>query len=273
GDGVTKHNVGDLVGVGAQAFACLQSDCAACREGIDTNCPHRVATYNAQYADGQVSQGGYAEAVRVDSNYAFAIPKEIASEEAAPLLCAGATVYTPMLHHQVKAGDRVGVIGIGGLGHLAIQFARALDTHVTAFTTSESKRGDCLKLGAHKVININQEDQLKEATKSLDYLIVATNSCHTDWNLLTSWMRNRGKVILVAAPENGVHIKPFALIKGNISFVGSWIGGITEIQQMFEFCAQHGIRPWIERLPMAEVNAGIQRVRDGKVRYRVVLSN
>ncbi|KAJ1971543.1 hypothetical protein H4R35_005198 [Dimargaris xerosporica] len=273
GDGVTKYSVGDLVGVGAQAFACLKPDCAACNSGYDPHCPHMVFTYNSNYADGELSQGGYAEAIHIDSNYAFAIPKEIVPKEAAPLMCAGVTVFAPMLQHNVQAGDRVGVVGIGGLGHLALQFAKALGTKVTAFTSSETKRAECQQLGADIVVNLSDADQCQAATKSLDYLIVASNSPHTNWNQLAQFMGLHGKIVLVAAPENSMELNAFSLLANGLSIVSSLIGGVRQVQETLEFAAKHNIRPWIEEFPMDEVNKGIQHVRDGKVRYRVVLSN
>ncbi|KAJ1962954.1 hypothetical protein IWQ62_003366 [Dispira parvispora] len=273
GDSVKHLQLGDLVGVGAQAFACQKSDCRNCQNSMDAYCPHFVGTYNAKYADGQVSQGGYAEAVRVDSNYAFLIPKEIDPQEAAPLMCAGTTVFTPMLHHKMKKGDRVGVVGIGGLGHLAVQYAHALGAEVTAFTTSENKRQDAIKLGAHKVVNIRNEDDVKQARLSLDYLLVTTNSKHTDWTLLTTFMDTSGHIILLAVPEAPVNFNAFALIHQGISMSGSLIGGIEQVRETLAFAAKHNIRPWIEKLPMKDVNEGIERVRSNKVRFRVVLSN
>ncbi|KAJ1982476.1 hypothetical protein H4R33_005024 [Dimargaris cristalligena] len=273
GSDVREFKVGDLVGVGAQAFACHQPDCPACSRGRDPQCPHSVSTYNSRYPDGQVSQGGYAEAVRVDHHYAFHLPTQMDPEVMAPLMCAGTTVFTPMMTHGVKKGDRFGVIGIGGLGHLAVQFARALSTEVTAFTTSENKRPDCEKLGAHKVVNIKNEAQVKAARNSLDFLLVSTNSPHTDWNQLTDFMDVQGTIIVVAAPEADLVISPFKLLLKALSVSGSLIGGVNDVRHMLEFAAKHNIRPWIERLPMDKCNDGIDRMRSGKIRYRIVLSN
>ncbi|KAJ2382196.1 hypothetical protein H4S02_005861, partial [Coemansia sp. RSA 2611] len=153
GSGVSAHQIGDLVGVGAQVYGCLQDDCNACSRDLDPHCPNKVFTYNAKYPDGQQSQGGYAEAVRVNANYAIKIPAQIEPDLAPPLMCAGATVFTPMLRHGVKKGDRVGVVGVGGLGHLAIQYAAALGAEVYAFSHSPNKREQCLELGATHFID------------------------------------------------------------------------------------------------------------------------
>ncbi|KAJ1983957.1 hypothetical protein H4R33_004556 [Dimargaris cristalligena] len=270
---VQGHAVGDLVGVGAQAFACQKPDCKNCQRGHDAHCPHSVFTYNKPYPDGELSQGGYADAVRVDANYAFNIPAAIDPREAAPLMCAGTTVFTPMLHYKMKAGDRVGVVGIGGLGHLAVQFAKALGAHVTSFTSSEAKREECFKLGATQVVNLRDAEQSKAATQSLDYLIVTSNSPHTDWAQLISFMDVYGLIVLLAIPETELKLKPFSFLANNVGIAGSLIGGIKEVRATLDFAAKHNVRPWIETLPMDQCNEGIQRVRDGKVRYRVVLSN
>ncbi|KAJ1917701.1 hypothetical protein H4219_003068 [Mycoemilia scoparia] len=273
GDEVSHLQIGDLVGVGAQAFGCLESDCRACSRGLEPHCPKGVFTYNAKYPDGKVSQGGYAEAVRVNSHFAIRIPSEISPQEAAPLMCAGPTVFTPMLRKGVKKGDRVGVVGIGGLGHLALQFARALGCEVTAFSSSDNKKEECLKLGATKFINIKKEEDLKKAKMSLDYLYITSNAKSNDYNKMASWVDYEGQMCLLALPENNLDINPRTLIKGSKYIGGSLIGGIKDIEKTLSFAAEHNIRPIIEKMPMSKVNEGIQSVRDGKVRYRVVLEN
>ncbi|OMH82289.1 putative mannitol dehydrogenase [Zancudomyces culisetae] len=273
GDAVTNLQVGDRVGVGAQVAACLKSDCTACSRELDPHCPESVFTYNGVYADGASSYGGYSEAVRVDANYAFKIPEKISSAEAAPLMCAGATVFTPMLKFGLKKGDRVGVVGIGGLGHLAIQYASALGCEVTAFSHSPNKKEESMKLGAHKFVITKNEDESKSCVKSLDYLFVTSNSSSNDYATFFSWVDFGGKICLLAVPAADLVLKPFLFISYEVYLGGSLIGGVDSIKKTLEFSAEHNIRPVIERLPMSSCNEGVQRVRDGKVRYRVVLEN
>ncbi|KAJ1680245.1 hypothetical protein EV182_000401 [Spiromyces aspiralis] len=271
GENVAHLDIGDLVGVGAQVYACQKDDCDPCQRNLDPHCPHGVFAYNAKYSDGAPAYGGYAEAVRVDANYAIRIPDNIRPEEAAPLMCAGVTVFAPMLRKGVKKGDRVGVVGIGGLGHLALQFARALGCEVTAFSSSEDKRDECLKLGATRFINIRKAEDLAKAKRSLDYLYITSCAKSNDYNLFTEWVDFEGQICLLAAPENDLSIKPFSLLMNSVYIGGSLIGGVKYLEETLDFASKHGVRPLIEKVPMDKVNEGIQKVRDGKVRYRVVL--
>ncbi|KAJ1972790.1 hypothetical protein H4R34_005289 [Dimargaris verticillata] len=273
GNAVSKLNLGDVVGVGYQAYACLKPDCPACGRGLDVSCPKGIPTSNGQYPDGHSAQGGFADSIRVDSNYAFAIPKAIDPAIAGPLMCAGATVFTPMLHNRFKSGDRVGVIGIGGLGHLAIQFAKAFGTTVTAFTTSANKVDESKKLGATNAVVMSDENQVKKAANSVDYLIITSNSKNTDWDQLASFVDYKGKLILVALPEEPLSIQAFSLLTKCMSLETSRIGGIEEIPQMLEFAAKHHIRPWVERMPMKDCGKALDKVENGRPRYRVVVSN
>ncbi|OMJ09970.1 putative mannitol dehydrogenase, partial [Smittium culicis] len=273
GDKVSHLNVGDVVGVGAQVYACNKPDCNACNRGFDPHCPKMVFTYNAKYEDGATAYGGYADRVLVDSNYAFKIPENIDLAEAAPLMCAGVTVYNPMLTHKFKAGDRVGVVGIGGLGHLAIQFASKLGCVVTAFSQSENKREESSKLGAHKFINTSKPEDLESAKSSLDYLIVTSSSASNNYETYGSWVDFTGKIILLALPPANLELSPFFFVSKEVYIGGSLIGGIKQIKETLEFASKHNIRPVIERVPMKDVNVGVNRVREGKARYRVVLEN
>ncbi|PVU87444.1 hypothetical protein BB559_006051 [Furculomyces boomerangus] len=273
GPSVSNLAVGDIVGVGAQVYACRGEDCRECSHDLDPHCPKGVFTYNAKYADGENAYGGYSESVRVDSHYAFKIPAEISNAEAAPLMCAGATVFTPMLEHKMKAGDRVGVVGIGGLGHLAIQFANGLGCKVTAISHSLNKKEECTKLGASEFIYTGDATQAETAKKSLDYLIITSNSKSNDYGLYGSLVDYNGKIILLAAPSTNLELSPFFFISNQVYIGGSLIGGIKQIKATLEFAAKHNIRPLIEKVPMANVNEGLDKVREGKVRYRVVLEN
>lgn len=270
-----KHlAVGDRVGVGAQCRACLQDDCFACRRKFDAHCPKNTMTYNSKrHVDGAKSYGGYAEAVRVQSNYAFKIPTSIPSEYAAPLLCAGTTVFTPMLRHKFQAGDVVAVMGIGGLGHLAVKFASALGCEVTAISHSANKKEECLKMGATHFIDSHDPEQLAAAQNKFQYIVVASNAKNLDFRMLNSLMDLCGKIILVGLPEVPLSIPPFALTRKDVAVVGSNIGSIHEVAAMLDFAAEHKVYPTIEQMPMAQVNAAVNRVRVGDVRYRMVLEN
>ncbi|OMJ16378.1 putative mannitol dehydrogenase [Smittium culicis] len=273
GNGVTHLDVGDVVGVGAMVYACNEPDCNACNRGFDPHCPKRVGTYNSKYSDGATSYGGYSERVLVDSNYAFKIPQNIDLAEAAPLMCAGTTVFNPMLTFGFKEGDRVGVVGIGGLGHLAIQYANKLGCIVTAFSQSENKKDQSFRLGAQKFINTNNQHDLEAAKGSLDYLIVTSSSTSNDYEAFGTWVDFTGKIILLALPPKNLVLSPFFFVKNEVFIGGSLIGGIQRVKESLEFASKHNIRPLIEKMPMDKVNEGVNRVRDGKARYRVVLEN
>ncbi|ORX88934.1 mannitol dehydrogenase putative [Basidiobolus meristosporus CBS 931.73] len=273
GPRVSGLEIGDRVGVGPQVFACLKSDCKACSTGNDATCTKYVGAYNGTYADGAKSYGGYSKGVRVLSHYAFKIPDVIDSAEAAPILCAGVTVFTPMRRHGVKEGHRVGVVGIGGLGHLALQYAKALGAEVTAISTSTNKKAEAHKLGATHFVNLRDDADMKAASRSLDYLFITSNATDAPYDKYASLLDVFGKIILLAAPEDNIKISPFSLIPKNITLAGSIIGSIEDQKATLEFSAKHNIRPIIEKLPMEKVNEGLQHVRDGKVRYRVVLEN
>ncbi|KAI9296783.1 putative mannitol dehydrogenase [Neoconidiobolus thromboides FSU 785] len=274
GDKVQKLKVGDRVGVGAQCAACMNDDCYACKRQREVFCKKSGLTYNSKRdIDGSTTYGGYAEAVHVQEDFCFLIPESIPSDYAAPLLCAGATVFTPMLHNGFKSGDKVGVIGIGGLGHLAIQFANAMGCEVYALSHSHSKENDAKKMGAKHFIAYSNEEEADKIKDTLKYLIVTSNANDSQWDTFANWMDIDGKIILLAVPESNVTLRPFTLIMKNIFIGGSAIGSPCEIRKMLDFAAEHKVYPWIENYPMDKCNEGVQLVRDGKVRYRVVLNN
>ncbi|KAJ2659141.1 hypothetical protein IWW48_003674 [Coemansia sp. RSA 1200] len=273
GDRVTEFNEGDIVGVGAQCYADLKKDCHACSNNLDPHCPNMVSTYNSKYADGAQAQGGYSEAIRVDANYAFKIPSSIDPAHAAPLMCAGTTVFAPMLRNGVKKGDRVGVVGIGGLGHLAIQYAKALGAEVVAFSHSPNKRDECLKLGASKFVDTSNKKDIDAIRHSLTYLFITSSSKHNNYEEFITWMDFEGQVVLLAIPEGKLSFSPFDLILSEVAITGSMIGGVNIVKEALEFAAKHNIRPIIERYPLDDVNAALKHVDEGKARYRVVLTH
>ncbi|KAJ1667938.1 hypothetical protein EV178_000872 [Coemansia sp. RSA 1646] len=273
GEKVTHLEEGDLVGVGAQVYGCLQKDCNACSRDLDPHCPNSVFTYNARYDDGEQAQGGYAEAVRIDANYAIKIPAGLDPVYAPPLMCAGVTVFAPMLRKGVKKGDRVGVVGIGGLGHLAIQYAKALGAEVVAFSHSPNKREQCMELGASEFVDTSNKKEVDAVRHSLNYLFVSSNSDSNQYNEFISWMDYEGQIILLALPKGNMSFSPGEFIRTEVAIIGSLIGGINVLKKTLEFSAKHNVLPIIERYPMKEVNDAIVRVDSGKARYRVVLEN
>jgi D-arabinose 1-dehydrogenase-like Zn-dependent alcohol dehydrogenase len=194
GPKVTGLKAGDRVGVGAQVWSCQEPSCRNCSTHLDNCCPKRVFTYNAKYSDGAVAYGGYAERVRVSQNYTFRIPDRLLSEQAAPLLCAGVTTFAPLKRFGVTKGTRVGVIGIGGLGHLALQFSAALGAEVTAISTSPSKESEAIKLGATKFLLFNNDEAIQAAASSLDILVITTDQNDNDWGRMLSLLDVSGKV-------------------------------------------------------------------------------
>ncbi|GLD97818.1 hypothetical protein PINS_up006515 [Pythium insidiosum] len=273
GSKVQSLKLGDRVGVGAMVFSCQnKATCKECATDKDSYCPESVFTYNAAYADGEKSYGGYAEHVRVDANYAFKIPETIPSDVAAPLLCAGVTVYTPLKTH-VKPGDRVGVVGIGGLGHVALQFARALGGIPVAFSHSPNKEPQARELGAQDFVVMSDKAAVARASRSVEVLIVTADSKGQPYDTYMSFIRPGGTLVMVGAPDDAMSFQPFSLIGGGISLVGSLIGGIKDTKDMLALAAEKNVRPVIQKLPMTQANEGIQMVHQGKVRYRVVLEN
>ncbi|TMW61697.1 hypothetical protein Poli38472_010760 [Pythium oligandrum] len=273
GEDVKHLKVGDRVGVGAQVFACLdKATCEECASGRDSYCSKSVFTYNKKYPDGQPSYGGYAEYVRVSGHYAFKIPEEIPSDVAAPLLCAGVTVYSPLKQY-VKPGQRVGVVGIGGLGHLALQFIRALGAEPVAFSHSPNKEDQARVLGAVDFVNLGDAEAVAKARRSVHALIVTADAKGQPYDTYLSVIRIGGTLIMVGLPDDNITFRPFSLIPGAISIVGSLIGGIDDVKDMLKLAAEKNVRPIIQKLPMADANTGIQMVHEGRVRYRVVLEN
>ncbi|KAF9439336.1 hypothetical protein BGZ76_003866 [Entomortierella beljakovae] len=265
-------NLGDLVGVGAQVDSC--GDCEECNTGFQPYCKKKAFTYNDQFKDGRVANtyGGYADRLRVNSDFAFKIPEKISAAEAAPLLCAGITTYAPLKRYGAGPGKKVGVIGIGGLGHLGLQWARAMGSdEVVAISSRDSKRDEAKTLGATKFVALSNAEEVKEAAASLDIAIVTSSSSHTDWKVILSLIATHGKLVLLALPETPLSFPGNALIGRGVTMVGSLIGGIPDIKEMLEFAAEKNVRPWIEKMPMSDANAAVSHMMTGHPRYRVVM--
>jgi alcohol dehydrogenase (NADP+) len=279
GPDVKGMKVGDRVGVGAQVWACLNKDpsapCKECASGDDAYCVHKVWTYNDTYKnDGANSYGGYADYVRVAHEYAFKIPDNLPSDVAAPLLCAGTTVFTPLKEAGVKPGKRVGVVGIGGLGHLGIQFAKAMGADaVVAFSRSANKEQEVRALGATEFVVYTDSKQANAAAGSVDVLLICANADNMPYTLFLSFLAVRGSCIMVGLPNDDIKFNAFGVVGKGAKFVGSNIGSIQDIKDMLEVASKKNVHAVIQKLPMSKANEGIKMVRDGSVRYRVVLEN
>jgi alcohol dehydrogenase (NADP+) len=271
GSEVTKFKVGDRVGVGAQCSSCHK--CHHCEIGAENVCTAGVFTYNSVHPDGGIAYGGYAKAVRVPFQFAFKIPQGLSSAEAAPLLCAGVTVFAPLKRHMTP-GCRVGVIGIGGLGHLGIQFASKLGaSEVVAISTSSKKEADAKALGADRMLISNDQLQMKANFRALDVVLCTANSTDMPWESYLSLIAPGGKLIIVGIPEDKIKLNIAALIFAQVTMVGSLIGSTNEIEEMLAFADKRKVSPWIEKMPMSKVNEALARVRKNDVRFRFVLEN
>lgn len=270
GAGVKNFKVGDLAGVGCIVDSC--GECEHCKEGLEQFCtPGFTGTYNAPDKHlGNRTYGGYSESIVVDQNYVLRIPKNLDLAATAPLLCAGITTYSPLKHWNVGPGKKVGVVGIGGLGHMAVKIAKAMGAHVVVFTTSESKIEDAKKLGADEVILSTDAEQMKKHAGTLHFILDAVSAQH-DMNAYINLLKVDGVVTLVGAPEQPLPIAPFGLIMGRKSFAGSLIGGIAETQEMLDFCAKHNITSDIEMINIDQINEAYERLLRSDVRYRFVI--
>ncbi len=262
GPGVSRFAIGQRVAVGWQRSSCME--CEWCVRGAENCCPGQQATCVGHY-------GGFAEAIRIDSRFVFSLPDQLPSAAAAPLLCAGITVYSP-LRQDARPWSQVGVIGIGGLGHMAVQFAHAFGCEVTAFSTSPAKELEARRLGAHHFVNSHDPAQMAKCARSLDLLLDAVPA-ELDWAAWVNLLRPNGVLTVVGASPGMISVPAPLLLLGQVSLRGSLIGSRSAIEEMLRFSALHGITAQVETMPMAEVNAAIQRVRENRARYRVVLEN
>ena len=267
---VTGFQVGDRVGVGCFVDSCRE--CDNCRAGIEQYCTGSgmVGTYNAVGRDGERTQGGYSGAIVVDEDYVLRIPDALPLEAAAPLLCAGITTYSPLRHWNAGPGTRVAVIGLGGLGHLAVKLAKAMGAEVTVLSQSLKKMEDGLRLGADAYHATSDRETFRELRGSFE-LILNTVSANIDIGAMLSLLRVDGTLVELGMPENPMSVPAGALIGGRRSIAGSLIGGIAETQEMLDFCAEHGVRPEIEVIEPAYINEAYERVIASDVRYRFVV--
>lgn len=273
GEQVSGFQKGDLVGVGCIVDSCQH--CPDCNEGLENFCDHMVGTYNSPTPDAPGhTLGGYAQQIVVHERYVLRIRHpESQLAAVAPLLCAGITTYSPLRHWKVGPGQKVGVVGIGGLGHMGIKLAHAMGAHVVAFTTSESKRAEARKLGADEVVVSRNPDEMAAHAMSLDFILNTVAAPH-DLDPFFALLKRDGTMTLVGAPSTP-HPSPnvFSLIMKRRSLAGSLIGGIPETQEMLDFCAEHGIVADIEMIRADQINDAYERMLKGDVKYRFVIDN
>lgn len=270
GASVSKFKVGDLVGVGCMVDSCRE--CASCKEGLEQYCEVGfVGTYNGEDRQGRgITFGGYSKAVVVDQGFVLKVPENLELAAVAPLLCAGITTYSPLKHWKVGPGQRVGIVGLGGLGHMAVKFARAFGAEVVLFTTSQSKVEDGLRLGAHEVVLSKDPEAMAKETSRFDFILDAVAADH-DINAYLNLLKREGTLVQVGAPENPLPLSVFSLIMKRRNFAGSLIGGIAETQEMLDFCGVHGITSDIEMIAMDEIENAYSRMLKSDVKYRFVI--
>jgi uncharacterized zinc-type alcohol dehydrogenase-like protein len=270
GPGVTKFKEGDLVGVGCMVDSCRE--CESCKHGEEQYCEKgNTGTYNAYERDGKtISQGGYSSQIVVDQDFVLKVSDKLPIEGVAPLLCAGITTYSPLRHWKVGKGHKVAVLGLGGLGHMAVKFASSFGAEVTMLSTSASKEKDAKRLGAHHFALTKDRDQVKALSNKFDFIINTVSAPH-DYNMYLGMLKLNGVMICVGAPEVPTPVSAFALIMGRRSVAGSLIGGIPETQEMLDYCAEHNIVSDVEVIPIDQVNEAYERMLKGDVRYRFVI--
>lgn len=269
GSDVTKHKIGDSVGVGCMVNACRT--CAQCRKGDEQFCVnHTVYTYNSTENDLKTpTYGGYSTHIVVHEDFVLRVPRNLDFKCVAPLLCAGITTYSPLKHWKVTKDTRLGVIGFGGLGHMAVKLASSMGAHVTVFSTSASKEKDARAYGAHSFV-LSSDAELKNHAKKFDVLI-NTSSALTTLDPFLNLLDIDGVMVLIGVAEKPSHLNAHALIGGRRNLTGSLIGGIAETQEMLDYCSKHAIMPEIEMIKMSDVNEAYERTIKSDVRYRFVI--
>jgi uncharacterized zinc-type alcohol dehydrogenase-like protein len=269
GNQVTKFKEGDLAAVGCMVDSCRV--CQNCREGLEQYCDNYVLTYN--WPDkilGGVTYGGYSESIVVDEAFVLRVSKDLNPAAVAPLLCAGITTYSPLRHWKVGKGQKVGIVGLGGLGHMGLKFAHAFEAHVVLFTTSPAKMADAHRLGADEVVISKNAEEMQKHAGSFDFILDAVSAEH-DLNAYLQLLKLDGTLTLVGAPPKPAPIYSFNLLFGRRSLAGSAIGGLPETQEMLDFCAEHGITSDIEIIPIQQINQAYDRLLRGDVKYRFVI--
>jgi uncharacterized zinc-type alcohol dehydrogenase-like protein len=266
GSGVKKFKVGDIAAVGCMVDS--DGTCPECKEGLEQFCPNLTLTYNfPDKHTGGVTYGGYSDSVVVDQRFVLKVPSNLDLAGAAPLLCAGITTFSPLHHWGVTKGKKVGIVGLGGLGHMGLKFAHALGAHVVLFTTSANKKDDALRLGADEVVVSRDANQMAKHAGSFDFILDCVSADH-DINGLLGMLRHDGNLCLVGAPEKPFPVSSFGLIFGRRSLSGSLIGGTVETQEMLDFCGKQNITSDVEVIPIQKVNEAYERLLKADVKYR-----
>jgi uncharacterized zinc-type alcohol dehydrogenase-like protein len=267
GSATAKFKVGDIAAVGCLVDS--DGTCAQCQADKEQFCPNGVFTYNSpdRHKTAPVTYGGYSDSIVVNEKFALRVPANLDLAGAAPLLCAGITTYSPMRHWGAAKGKKVGVVGLGGLGHMGVKFARAFGAHVVVFTTSPNKKEDALRLGAHEVVLSKNANEMQKHTGSFDFILDAVSAQH-DINAYIQLLAVDGTITLVGAPEKPLPVSAFGMIFGRRSLSGSMIGGLAETQEMLDFCGQHNITSDVEVIPIQKVNEAYERLLKSDVKYR-----
>ena len=266
GSAVTGFRPGDLAAVGCMVDS--DGTCPECRAGFEQFCPNLTLTYNfPDKHTGAVTYGGYSESIVVDQRFVLRVPAHLDLAGTAPLLCAGITTYSPMRRWGVTKGQKVGIVGLGGLGHMGVKLAHALGAHVVVFTTSAGKKDDALRLGADEVVLSRDANEMNKHAGSFNFILDAVSADH-DINAYIALLRRDGNMTLVGAPEKPLSLSAFGLLMGRRSLSGSLIGGISETQEMLDFCGAHNITADVEVIPIQKVNEAYERLLRSDVKYR-----
>ncbi len=269
GSAVTKFRPGDLAAVGCLVDS--DGSCPQCQDGLEQFCPHMTLTYNSPDVHlGGVTYGGYSDSIVVKEHFVLRVPSNLDLAGAAPLLCAGITTYSPMRHWGVTKGQKVGVVGLGGLGHMAVKFAHALEAHVVVFTTSLNKKEDALRLGADEVIVSRNAEEMNKHLTSFDFIIDTVSAEH-DINAFLQLLRPDGTLTLIGAPDKPHAVSAMGLLFNRRNLSGSLIGGIAETQEMLDFCSKHNITADVEVIPIQKVNEAYERLSRADVKYRFTI--
>jgi uncharacterized zinc-type alcohol dehydrogenase-like protein len=270
GDQVKKYKTGDMAAVGCMVDSCRE--CDNCKEGLEQYCEKgMVGTYNGQERDGSgVTYGGYSKQIVVHEDFVLKISDKLPLEGVAPLLCAGITTYSPLKHWKIKKGDKVGILGLGGLGHMGVKLAVSFGAEVTMLSHTPSKEKDAKRLGAHKFLLTSDEQQVKSAANYFDFILDTVSAPH-DYNMYLNLLKTNGVMTCVGAPPTPTPVHSFSLIMKRRSLAGSLIGGIPETQEMLDYCAEHNIVSDVEVINIKDINESYERMLKGDVRYRFVI--
>jgi uncharacterized zinc-type alcohol dehydrogenase-like protein len=267
---VRKFKEGDLAGVGCLVNSCRQ--CESCKAGLEQYCEvEPIYTYNGPDKQlGGMTYGGYSKTVVVDEDFVLRVPTNLDLAAVAPLLCAGITTYSPLRHWKVQKGQKIGVVGLGGLGHMAVKLGNAFGANVTLFTTSLHKKDDAIRLGAKEVVVSKDQAEMERRMRSYDFIIDTVSAEH-DINAYLNLLKRDGAMVLVGAPEKPLPLSAFSIIPVRRELSGSMIGGLPETQEMLDFCGKHGITADIEIIPIQKINEAYERMLHSDVKYRFVI--